>query len=170
MTTAKIRVLIRFTPYSLLCWGGWSCCSGCSISWLLGGVATFTSGLLGSAISGRFTIRGGFTISSGFLGSTVGRLFASVLLLLFRLLGFIAALLLLFRLLRLVAGAALLFLFFGLLGASGEGNLLGSRLTLFSLRLGHRSLSLCFSSIRLRLLLFGYGLGGFLFLDDCLCL
>ena len=173
MTTAKIRVLIRYTPYSLLWWGGWRSCSISgrlgtvsgrlgTISWLLA-----VSGLLGSAISCRFAIGGRLSVSSGFLRSTISRLLAGILLLLFTLLGFIATLLLLFRLLRLVT--ALLFLLFGLL-ASGEGNLLGSRLTLFCLRLGHLSLSLSLSSIRLCLLLFGNGLSGFLFLDDCLCL
>lgn len=183
MTTAKIRVLIRYTPYSLLRRGGWRSCSisgrfgtasrrlGTISGWLA------VSGLLGSAISGRLAISGRFTIGgrltiSGFLRSTVSRLLAGILLLLtllflFALLGFIAALLLLFRLLRLIA--ALLFLLFGLL-ASGEGNLLSSRLTLLCLDLSHLSLSLCFSSFRLRLLLFGYSLSGFLFLDGCLCL
>ena len=183
MTTAKIRTLIRYTPYSLL----W-CFSGRwfgTVSGLLRGVRTrrlsTSSIFLGGAISIGFL---GFTIRSRsvFLGSTFCRLLVVTLLLLAALFLLLALFLLFATLLFLLAALFLLFatlllllllfttllFLLGLLGAGGEGNCLFSRLALFCLCLGHLCYSLCFGSISLRLLLLGYCLSSFFFLDCCL--
>ena len=184
MTTAKIRLLIRDTPYSLLLWGG-RCCftisrlSSSGIrgrllgrSGIGGGLRSWfpiSFGFLGTAIRGRLAIRCGLLTSIFLLLAALLLLRSALLLIFAALLLLLAALLLLLRsaLLLLLWSALLLLL---RLLAGGEGNVLGGRLALLCFCLGYLGFSLCSGSFSLRLFLFGDGFGDLLFLDYCLSL